>query len=335
MGQPAEVVDMAIPYYKMIVWSVVPFMVFAAFKQFLEGIGNTKVSMFVIITANIINVIGNYIFIYGKWGAPEMGATGAGLSTLISRICMPLFVIFYFVYKDRFRRYFSMFSKSLFDRRYIKSLLNVGFPISMQMFMEASAFCLTSIMMGWIGAVEIAGNQIATVIANFAFMMVLGIAAATTIRVSHEFGVGNLRQMSRAATASFHISMVWNLFTAIMFITFRHVIPRIFTDDPAVLEVASTLLIFVAIFQLSDGLQCIAIGVLRGMKDVKSVMVIAFVSYIVVNLPVGYFCAFKLGWGAPGLWIGFIFGLTLASVLLITRYVTLYKKLKRQSLAAR
>lgn len=332
LGQPEAVVEMAIPYYNFLVWSIIPFMLFAAFKQFLEGVGNTTVSMFVIITANLINVLGNYLFIYGNWGFPAMGAAGAGLSTLIARICMPLFIVSYFFYKERFRRYLNMFSWPRFDRRYIKSLLEVGFPISMQMVMEASAFCFTAIMVGWIGTNEISGNQIATVISNFAFMMVLGIAAATTIRVSHEFGAGNLKQMSRAATASFHITIVWNLITAILFVSFRHYIPLIFTSDPAVIEVASTLLLFVAVFQLSDGLQCIAIGVLRGMKDVKSVMVIAFFSYIVINLPVGYVCAFVFGWGAPGLWVGFICGLTIAATLLIRRYLKLYKHLKTQTL---
>ncbi len=320
MGQPPEVVEMTIPYYNFIAWSVIPFMLFAAFKQFLEGVGNTKVAMAIIITSNVINVIFNYIFIYGKCGAPEMGAAGAGLSTLISRILTPVLIILYFWRKDSFKRYFSLFSWAHFSWIRIRSLLTVGVPISLQMLMEGGAFVLTGIMMGWIGTIELAGNQIATVISNLAFMIVMGISAATTIRVSHQYGVGNFRELKLAAGASYHIGLLWNAFTALMFILFRNYIPMLFTSDPEAIRMASTLLIFAGLFQFSDGLQNISIGILRGMQDVKAITGIAFVSYLVINLPVGYLCAFTLGLGAPGLWIGFIFGLSIAAFLLIRRY---------------
>lgn len=329
MGQPEEVVLLAVPYYKYLVWSIIPFMLFAAFKQFLEGVGNTAVSMVIILVANLINVLLNYVFIYGNWGAPQMGAAGAGLATMISRICMPLFMLIYFVNKDRLRRYFSFFNWSRFSWRYVRSLLSVGFPISLQMLMEGAAFCVTAIMMGWIGTNSIAGNQIATITANFTFMMVLGIASATTIRVSHEFGSGNLKELRLAAVASYHIGMAYNIITATLLITFRNYIPLIFTSDPEVIATASYLLIFVAVFQISDGLQCISIGILRGMQDVKSIMRIAFFSYIVINIPLGYFCAFVLNWGAGGLWLGFIVGLSVAAILLAARFTRLYARLRR------
>lgn len=331
-GQPSEVVDMAIPYFNYLAWSIVPFMIFASFKQFLEGIGNTKVNMVIIITSNLVNILFNYLLIYGNWGFPEMGAAGAGLATMISRICAPVMVIAYFYYKKNFRRYFSFFSWANFRAKWVKPLFGVGAPIALQMFMEGSAFALTSLMMGWIGMVEIAANQIALAISNFAFMIVVGISAATTIRVSHAYGRGNLRELKKATNASFHISLAWNTITALMFVTLRHYIPLIFISDPEVVELASYLLLFVAAFQFSDGLQSIAIGALRGIQDVNMVMLIAFISYIVINLPLGYFCAFGLGIGAGGLWIGFNVGLTVAAVLLISRFWRKYKMLRLYSM---
>ncbi|MCD8172935.1 MAG: MATE family efflux transporter [Alistipes sp.] len=329
MNQPAEVVAGSIPYYRYATLSIIPFMLFASFKQFLEGVGNTTANMVIIITANCINVALNWVFIYGNLGAPEMGAAGAGLATLISRICMPLFAVIFFFCKDRFRRYFRYFRRELFAPRWNGDLLRIGLPIAVQMFLEGSAFALTSIMMGWIGTVEIAANQITLIVSNFAFMVVLGIGAATTIRVSHEFGAGNLKRMRLAAGASYRITLAWNMFTALLFVLLRNRIPALFTTDPEVLRVASKLMWFAAAFQFSDGLQCISVGILRGMQDVRQVMYIAFFSYIVINLPVGYLCAFVLGWGPGGLWIGYIFGLSVAAALLMYRFSRRYRELRR------
>lgn len=328
MGQPAEVVALAIPYYKFLVWSIIPFMIFAAFKQFLEGVGNTKIAMIIVLSSNLINVFFNYLFIYGNFGCPAMGAAGAGLATLISRICTPIFILTYFANKDSFKRYFAFFSMKHFSFRWVRTLLGVGLPISLQMIMEGAAFSLTSIMMGWIGAVELAANQIALSMANFAFMIILGVASATTIMVSHNSGKENLAGLRKSVNASYHIGLVYNAIAATIFIVFRNHIPYIFTSDPAVIKVASQLLIFVAVFQISDGLQIISLGVLRGLRDVKSAMIIAFFSYLVVNLPLGYLCAFVLGWGASGLWVGFIGGLSLAAVLLFSRWQKQYHRLQ-------
>lgn len=328
LGQPEEVVDMAIPYYEYLVWSVVPYVIFGAFKQFLEGIGDTTVNMVIIITSNLINILFNWLLIYGNWGFPEMGASGAGLATLISRICMPVFAIMFFILVPKFKAYFAYFRWEYFSWKYIRSIFSVGFPISLQMFMEGAAFALTSLMVGWIGTVEIAGNQIALTVSNFAFMVVLGLSSATTIRISHEYGRKNAQELKLAANASYHLGLLWNAFTAILFITLREPIARIFTSDPEVIKIASTLMIFVAAFQFSDGLQAITVGILRGIQDVKKIMLVAFLSYIVINLPVGYLCAFVLGWGPGGLWVGFIFGLSIAAVMLMTRFRNQYKILQ-------
>ena len=326
MGQPADVVAAAIPYYKYVAWSVLPFMIFAAFKQFLEGVGNTKVAMAIVITSNVINVIFNWLFIYGKWGFPEMGAAGAGLATLISRILTPILIITYFWRRDSFHRYFTLFSMKNFSWTRVKSLIRVGWPISLQMFMEISAFALTGIMMGWIGTVEIAANQIASIISNLAFMILIAISSSVTICVSHAYGRRNFGEIKLYARAGYRLGLMWNGIIAIIFLITRNYLPLIFNTDPEVVRLASVLLLFVALFQIPDGLQSISIGILRGIQDVKIIILIAFVSYIVISLPVGYLCAFVLGMGAAGLWVGLIFGLTAAAVMGISRYRRQMKK---------
>ncbi len=330
LGQPTEVVDMCIPYYKYLVWSTIPYMIFCSGERFLEGIGNTTTNMVIITTSNLVNIFCNWLLIYGNWGFPAMGAAGAGMGTLISRICMPLLATAYFTLKPRFRRYFRYFRWSNFGLKRIGKLLSVGFPISLQMFMEGSAFAISAIMMGWMGTVAIASHQIANVVSSFTFMIVLGISAAATIRVSHAYGRGQFTLLKRAATASQHLTLIWNTFAATMFIIFRYQIASIFTSDPEVLELAARLMIYVAAFQFADGLQSVMVGVLRGIQDVKSVMLIAFISYIVINLPVGYLIAFKLDVGPGGLWIGFIFGLYVAAGLLYMRFGRQLARTRRQ-----
>lgn len=329
MGQTPEVVAQAVPYFTYVAISVIPFMVFASFKQFLEGIGNTKVAMAIIITSNVVNIIFNWLLIYGHFGFPEMGAAGAGLSTLISRILTPILIIWYFYKRDSFYRYFTLFKKENFSWQTIRSLVSVGSPIALQMFMEGSAFALTGIMMGWVGTVEMAGNQVASVISNLAFMIILGIGSAVTICVSHAYGQRNWLEIRRYAGTAYRLGLIWNVITALVFISLRYIIPLLFTSDERVIDMAAHFLVFVAIFQISDGLQANSVAIMRGIQNVKPIMVISFISYILISLPLGYFLTFHTAVGASGLWIGLIVGLSVAAVL----YNASYRRRMKQYVA--
>lgn len=319
LGQPTEVVEMAIPYYRMLACSMPFVMLFFAFKQFLEGVGNTKVEMVATIISNIANIGFNSIFIYGNMGFPEMGAQGAGLGTLLARIIALILMLTYFFRKIRYRVFLDGFSLLSYSWSTTRQLLRMGLPIALQMFMEASAFVGTGIMMGWLGAAAISANQITVTLSNCTFMIVMSIGAATTIRVSHYYGARNIRDLSLAAKASYHLVLVCNLMGAIAFVSLRHYIPLLFTTNVEVLALTSDLLIFIALFQLSDGIQNVSVGVLRGIQDVKIIIPIAFISYWLLNLPVGYLLGFMLGMGAKGLVLGFTFGLSTAAALLILR----------------
>lgn len=319
LGQPAEVVDAALPYYRMLIYSMPLMMIFFAFKQFLEGVGNTKVEMSVTILANIANIGFNWLFIYGRWGCPEMGAVGAGLGTLLSRAIAPALMIGYFVSRSKYRVYLEGFSLTGYSWNTIRQLLRMGIPIASQMFLESSAFVGTSVMIGWFGTEAISANQIAITLGNCAFMIVMSVGAATTIRVSHCYGARSIGELSLAAKASYHLVLLWNAFAATVFITLRHWIPMLFTSNAEVVALTSDLLFFVALFQLSDGLQNVSVGILRGIQDVRVIMPIALVAYWLLNLPAGYLFGFTLGMGPAGFFLGYSFGLSAAAVLMIAR----------------
>jgi len=328
LGQPAEVVDMSLPYYRLLACTMPFVMLFCAFKQFLEGVGNTRAEMMVVLACNLINIALNWVLIYGRMGFPALGAVGAGLATLLSRMMMPVMIIAYFRSRRRYRRYLAGFSLRGCSFAAVRRLTQIGVPISMQMFLESSAFVGTSIMMGWFGTVAISANQITTTLGNCAFMIVMSVGVATTIRISHCYGARNFDELKWAAHASYHLALAWNALAAALFISLRNRIPMLFTTNPEVIALASELLVFVALFQLSDGVQNVSVGTLRGIQDVKVIMPIAFFSYWVLNLPVGYLFGFVLDMGPRGLVLGFTFGLSMAGLMMILRIRRQLRKLR-------
>ena len=320
MGQEAVVVDLARPFYNIMVWSFLPQMIFFSGRQFAEGIGNTKIAMIITILCNVLNIVLNYGLIYGKLGLPEMGVTGAAIATLISRIGMAVLMLFALFRLSIFNRYFKFFRKDGFNKTYLKNLFKVGGPISIQTGTEVLTFSLCGIMIGWISGVSLAANQVTQTMSSLTFMIALGVSSATTIRVSHQLGEKNYIGMRKAGFASMHLALAFMSVSAFCFIVFRNYIPYIFTSDEAVIAISSQLFVICGIYQVFDGLQVVAMAALRGMADTKVPMYISFVSYLVVCLSVGYFLAFVVGLGAVGFWLGYVAGLSLAAVWLSLRF---------------
>ena len=319
LGQEASVAEAALPYYRMLSYSF-PFMLFFfSFKQFLEGTGNTRTVMSITIAANLLNVLCNWIFIYGNWGAPAMGAEGAGLATLLSRILSALLVLLYFLLHPRYAPYLHGFGRQRLAWEPVRRLLTIGLPIAAQMFLESSAFVGTSLMIGWLGTAPLSANQIAITLGNCAFMVILAISSASTIRISHCYGLRDIGELRLAAHASYHLVLAWNLLATLCFILFRHDIARLFTANEEVIALTADLMFFVALYQLWDGMQNVSIGILRGLQDVKIITPIAFVAYWLINLPGGYLLGIRLGMGANGFFLGYSFGLATAALLLIAR----------------
>ena len=329
MGQDVSVVDCAIPYYVILIVGILPNTLFMAGKQLLEGLGNTSVAMAITIFANIVNIIFNYFLIYGNCGFPQMGVIGAGLATFIARVVMAVALFIMIYMRHEWRQYCKEFRIGLFDWRCVVEILRVGFPIAVHILVEMSAFSLSGIMMGWLGAAALASHQIAAQTGNVLFMVVLGISAATTIRVSHQYGAKDYVAMRMAANASIHLCLFANMVMGILLVIFRKNVVMLFSSDPEVIRLGSQVLIMAGIFQLSDGMQAVGAGILRGLKDVKVTMYVAFLSYLVINLPLGYIMAFVVGLGAPGVWMGFIGGLSVAAILFRIRYVRDFQKIER------
>jgi MATE family multidrug resistance protein len=330
LGQPTEVVNMALPYYRLMAYCLPFAMYYGSFKQFLEGVGNTKSAMIVTIATNVINIALNYVFIFGKCGFEPMGVYGAGLSTLISRILNPILLGAYFVCAKRYREYITLFSRKAKHWSNSLHLLKMGLPISGQMVLEALAFIVTGIMMGWFGTEAISANQIGNTYGNCTFLMVLSLGSATTICISHAFGRRSIEEIADGVRSSLAMAIIWGVTVISAFVLLRNIMPQLFSDNEEVISLASQMLVLYGTFQLSDALQCILVGILRGLQQVKSIAIISFIAYIVINIPVGYFVAFKLEMGAPGLIVGYIVGLTTAAILYgvqVRRYLRYLRKI--------
>jgi MATE family multidrug resistance protein len=331
-GQDVEVVSCARPYFTLIVLSIIPFNFFCLSKQFLEGLGNTTVAMIITLVCNLLNIGLNWIFIFGHWGCPAMGATGAGLATLIARIVMPICFFIVIWYKKEWRMYLTSIHKQMLSWQEQKKLFRLGLPIGLQTFAETFLFTASFIIVGWISKEALAAHQVANQMADITFMLVLGIGSATTIRVSHQLGEGNIHGVRMASNASIHLCLLINIIGAIVMIGGRMWIPYVFTEDPKVVEIASTLLIFAGLLQFADGLQCVGAAMLRGIQDVKVPMKIALCSYIGITLPLGLILTFPLGLGAKGMWIAFVIALAIPAVLFHIRF---RKQLSKRSAISR
>lgn len=326
LGQPPEVLKLAKSYFLLLCLSYLPFMLFFSIKQFFEGVGSTKMAMQITLFANVINVIINYILIFGKFGFPEMGLNGAGIGTLVSRLFMPLLFVIYIVKIPKIKKYFIEADKQVFKIEKIIAILKIGIPIGFQIIVEVIAFGIGAIMMGWLGETPLAAHQIALGLASFTYMISLGVSQANTIRVSHQMGVKNYNSLKIAAFASTHLVLIFMLFMGGVFVAARNILPLLFTVDPDVVNIAGGLLIIAAIFQVFDGLQVIMLSTLRGMADVKLPMFFAFFAYLLVGIPTSYILAFVFNIGAQGIWYGYLVGLGLAGVLFYFRFKYIFNK---------
>lgn len=313
------VVQMALPYYDMLIWSIIPLMLFLAIKQFMEGIGNTKVAMWITLGGNILNIFLNWVFIFGEFGTEAMGAEGAGLATLVARIGQTVAIVAFFSLSRRLRIYRSFFERGAVRLRALRDMLAIGFPISFQMVLESAAFILTSILALSFGADAAGAMQVSFSIANIAWMITVAIGSASTIVVAHAYGAKQRTELRPIIDATYHLGLLWALIMATVFVTLRTPIAEVFTDNSSVVALTSNLMLLIAIYQFSDAIQGLSISMMRGMQDVKIIMPIVTCSYLLLNIPVGTLLAYHFGMGCEGLVIGLIVGLSSAALLTAVR----------------
>ncbi|GAB3529946.1 MATE family efflux transporter [Pontibacter brevis] len=329
LEQPPRVVELAVPYINILFLSMVPLMVFQAFRQFAEGLSLTKQAMWISIVANSLNILLNYILIFGKLGFEPMGLVGAGWATLISRVVMAMMMVGYVMYGKRFAVYRHFLRLRHLSFIHMYRIFKLGLPISGQMIFEMGAFSFSAVMIGWLGAKELAAHQIAINVASVTYMMASGIGAAATIRVGNQKGLGNYRAMRMAGISNLVMGAGFMVCSGLLMILGNELIPILYIDDPEVIRIASSLLVIAALFQISDGIQVVGLGALRGLEDVKVPSLISLIAYWGVGLPVGYFLCFKVDFGVNGIWMGLLTGLSVAAVLLTFRFQTLSHRLIR------
>ena len=317
-NQSIEVVEESRVYLILIMVSYIPFMLFLSGKQYLEGMGDTKTPMRISLIGNLLNVLLNGVLIFGLFSFPVLGILGAGIATIIARIIMAIHV-WYFVLEKR-NNYKIVQDNVIISIRAIRSLLKLGLPSGLQYVFEVSAFAASAWIIGTYGPSQLAAHQIAINLASISYMAATGLGAAGTVRMGQLLGAKRGGEALNAGKSLFSLTIAFMIFTGILFFTLRNILPSFYTTDSDVISAAASLLIVATIFQVSDGLQATALGVLRGMQDVKTPTVISFVSYYVVALPLEWLLGTYFGWGAIGVWVALAIGLTLSATLLISRF---------------
>jgi multidrug resistance protein, MATE family len=336
MNQPAEVVNLAYPYIDWVAFSLIPVIIYQGYKQFADGLSKTKYSMYAILLANVVHIFFNYVLIYGVWGFPKLGIIGAGLGTVISRIMMVVFMHYLMRKNAEMKHYFKNFSFKEIKESVIKKIINLGFPSAMQMLFEVTLFTAAVWLSGAIGKTSQAANQIALTLATMTFMFAMGLNVTAMIRVSNQKGLNDYKNLVIVARSIFILALILETFFALFFIIFHKYLPHLFlnmddvsqsVDNKEVILIASKLLLVAAVFQISDGIQVVVLGALRGLQDVKIPMYITFVAYWVVGFPISYYLAIYTNLKATGIWIGLLAGLTVAALFLYIRFSILTKKL--------
>ena len=336
MDQPEEVVELAIPYLDIVALSLIPLIVFQALKQFSDGLSNTKYPMYATILANVINIILNYLLIFGSFGFPKLGIVGAAIGTLISRIIMVYFLWLIFKSRSKFKAYITKLNFRKIEKTISIKLFNLGFPSSLQMFFEVGIFTAAIWLSGVLGKNPQAANQIALNLSSMTFMIGIGLSVAAMVRVGNQKGLNDFITLRRIAFSIFFLTLLIEIIFATFFLVFREWLPTLyldeydltnFKDNSEVILLASKLLLVAAFFQMFDGLQVVILGALRGLQDVKIPALITFISYWIVGFPICYYLGLYTNLKSVGIWIGLFTGLFVASILLYIRFDYLSKKL--------
>ena len=314
-GLPQELLPLIRPYLFLLLLSLLPMMAFNAYKQFSDGIQDTSMPMWIMLIANILNIFGNWLLIFGHWGLPEMGLLGAGLATLLSRLLQLVLMAGVFHLTKHYRFYRDDFHKTSITKADQRELHRMGWPVALQLGMETASFSFSAIYVGWLGATALAAHQIMITISQLFFMLYYGLSAAVAVQVSYYRGSGEVEQTRKVAAAGLHLCWFIALLEGLPLFLLRDKVGLLFTGNTEVVCLVAMVTIPFLLFQIGDALQCTYANSLRGMARVKPMIWIAFVAYIVISLPLGYIFGFICGWGLVGVWMAFPFGLTSAGLL--------------------
>ena len=336
MNQPIEVVELASPYLFWVSFSLISIVTFQSFRQFADGLSFTRAAMYSTLVGNVINVILNFVLIFGFWIFPKLGVEGAAIGTLISRLCMLTFIIFYLKLHKKLSKYIIRFFPTKVEIERVKKILYLGLPSALHSFFEVAFFISAVWMSGFIGKNSQAANQIALNLSSMTYMVALGVGVAAMIRVGNQRGMMNFKKLREVAISTLLLIIIIDIFFCLVFLIFNDLLPLLYLDpsDPSnlndvneVLSIASKLLVVAGVFQLFDGIQAVVLGALRGMQDVNKPAIIIFFSYGILGFPISYFLGFYTSLAMVGIWIGLLSGLFFSSLFLFLRFNYLSKKI--------
>ncbi|MGB5315406.1 MAG: MATE family efflux transporter [Robiginitalea sp.] len=336
MDQPEEVVVLAGPYLDLVAVSLIPLIIFQALKQFSEGLSMTRPPMYATILANVINVVLNYLLIFGSLGFPKLGIVGAAIGTLASRIFMVLFLWWIFKKRPFFKAYIENLKFRQVKKRLLRKIADLGFPSALQMFFEVAIFTAAIWMSGVLGKNPQAANQIALNLSSMTFMFGMGLGVAAMIRVGNQKGSGNYPELKRVATSIFLMTVILEIGFAVLFLLGRNILPTLYldvndlanqADNTEVLAIAARLLLVAAFFQISDGIQVVVLGALRGLQDVRIPTLMTLIAYWGIGFPVSFYLGLRTPLESTGIWIGLLLGLTASSIMLYLRFRFMTRRL--------
>ena len=336
MNQPIEVVELASPYLFWVSFSLISIVTFQSFRQFADGLSFTRAAMYSTLVGNVINVILNFVLIFGFWIFPKLGVEGAAIGTLISRLCMLTFIIFYLKLHEKLSKYIIRFFPTKVQIKRVKKILYLGLPSALHSFFEVAFFISAVWMSGFIGKNSQAANQIALNLSSMTYMVALGVGVAAMIRVGNQRGMMNFKKLREVAISTLLLIIIIDIFFCLIFLIFNDLLPLLYLDPSdqsnlndvnEVISIASKLLIVAGVFQLFDGIQAVVLGALRGMQDVNKPAIIIFFSYGILGFPISYFLGFHTSLAMVGIWIGLLSGLFFSSLFLFLRFNYLSKKI--------
>ncbi|MDE6113631.1 MAG: MATE family efflux transporter [Muribaculum sp.] len=326
LGQPEELLPLIKPYYLIVLAGMVPVAVFNVFAQWLFAINRTALPMWIILSANVLNILGNYLLIYGNFGCPELGLIGAGYSTLIARIFCPVVVIVIFAVAKRFAAYRDGFRHSRITSRTLGQINRTSWPVSLQMTFESGSFTVAAVMAGWLGAISLASFQIIVITGTLGFCIYYSMGSAVSVLVANAAGLNDHTGMRRMAFAGYHIILTLATISSLIFVFFEEQMIHAFTEDTEVIAATVALIVPLVLYQLGDATQINFANALRGTSQVMPMIWIAFVSYIVIGTPSTYLLAFPLGLGTYGIILSFSVSLFIAAGLFLYFFLRATRK---------
>ena len=317
MGIAPDVIVLAVPYSKALAWGTLPLLLYFAVRRCMQAMIIVRPIAFALVTANIINAVGNLLLIYGKWGIPAMGAVGSGWSTAWARIYLSLVLVGYLLWYDRRHRTRLLHTPIQPELRRIRRLIALGFPSAMQITLEVGVFALVTALIGRLGAISLASHQIALNTVSFTYMVPLGVSSAAAVRVGQAIGRKDPQGAADAGGTAIFLGAAFMTCMSVVLLVVPRWIARAYTPDPAIIQSTIALLAAGAAFQLFDGIQTVATGALRGLGDTRTPMLCHFTAYWIIGLPLGAWLCFRLRWGAFGLWAGLSLALILIGIVLL------------------